>query len=1075
MTYLLLLLFIFINIISISLNIYTFDTINELIQKTIIFETDLVSYKIFKYIVPCDNNIPQKNISLQISLDSLDNVFLFIYQSFSDICQDDSSIFLNYKWLHQIFYSSSIIIPNLICNQEYYFVFQRIRADISYYPFYTEVIIVDNSKDIIEISPDLSDHYSIYQRTKNEEKISYSYNIGKFGLINFNNIAQLRIIENDVIIYDNESVSFSEIIEFKENTKYIIIYNTNYLNSPINLQFFDESPIIKYNYKNGPPQMTLYNFKYYIEMDISNFAVGDNILLYFYAKHNTYNFLYQFKSIYKGSNFIDLGEYYSLNYIPIKKTKEESSLIISIQFSDYRLFSLLNIILYKIEEITSEKTLSINGPIYFILDYYTLNNMNSIGIESNEKYLLFEKEIGHQTKIAKKEYINVYFTKYNNLEPHIFKKAIIFYNSTNEALFEIKKFPFSIFSPKLDKYEPENEFFQLCQGENTQNELYFYMFKDSSVKNINYLFTSVFGDFNSYFILENEISNISGLDFDIIDNINFYHFDANNGYLKINCSNPTMIKHSKISYNYETEFNSGQKYYIKDDNIKNSRKYGFDKNLVNKTFSIKFNVFGLRPNQSVNINFDNMIYEINESPLEINDYYYKDYSSEIFYFECVGVIDNLLMAEIIVGFLNEDLEEKFQVIDFTNSFGTLSINSSEGLIIRIPKNFNEDLYDFSILLLNTTNNDIHISYDDLKYQVPKNKILYPNSPIIPLFKTNPYDYIEEKGENAFFYILIYNLNYNARDIIIKKPKLYSDIKLNEINILPQTAEDEVKYYYQIEVPEFDSAFLLVQAIKTFSTLKMTISKNSIHYPLTNNYEEFIHHFNIPIEDTEKSVYLNYFETDSFPGYINLVGGNQINYPSLHLSDGLNPNIEQIEGKNRLKIKMDSLSYIHYQNKYKYYLLFNINETNLNLYSILTGKINVNSSDFQIMKIIEDDGSKKILEFEFDINIDLKEDNYYKINNNNILFVPVNIDKNLLELFFITKKDFKYINHNKNKKITLVLVIVSFVVIVFVTLVLMFYFNIGKELIQKYKDKKLLKEDVEVVVTTEKTKHSKKKK
>jgi hypothetical protein len=203
-----------------------------------------------------------------------------------------------------------------------------------------------------------------------------------------------------------------------------------------------------------------------------------------------------------------------------------------------------------------------------------------------------------------------------------------------------------------------------------------------------------------------------------------------------------MIKHSKISYNYESEFNSGQKYYIKDDNIKNSRKYGFDKNLVNKTFSIKFSVFGLRPNQSVNINFDNMIYEINESPLEINDYYYKDYSSELFYFECVGVIDNLLMAEIIVGFLNEDLEEKFQVIDFTNSFGTLSINSSEGLIIRIPKDFNEDLYDFSILLLNTTNNDIHISYDDLKYQVPKNKILNPNSPIIPLFNTNPYDYIE---------------------------------------------------------------------------------------------------------------------------------------------------------------------------------------------------------------------------------------------------------------------------------------------------------------------------------------------
>ena len=626
----------------------------------------------------------------------------------------------------------------------------------------------------------------------------------------------------------------------------------------------------------------------------------------------------------------------------------------------------------------------------------------------------------------------------------------------------------------MDKYEPENEYFQLCQGENTQNELYFYIYKDSLVINIDYLFTSVFGDYNSYFILENKINNITRLNFDNIDSSNFYQFDTNNGYLKINCSNPTMVKHSKIAYNYENELNSGQKYYIKDDNIKGSRKYGFDKNLVHETISIKINIFGLRPNQSINIYFDNNFYVIDDSPFEINDYYYSDYSSEIFYFECGKDIDNSLMAEIIVGFLNEKEEEKFQVIDFTDSFGTLPINSSEGLIIKIPKNFNEDLYDFSILLLNTTNNDIHISYDELKYIVPKNKILYPNSPIIPLFKTNPYDYISDQNEKKFIYILIYNLNYNTRYIIIKKPKIYTDIQLNEIKTLPQTTEDDTKYHYQIELPESDYTFLLAQVIKTYSTLKMTISKNGIHYPLSNNYEEYIHHFNLPIDNNKKNIYLNYFETDSFPGYINLVVGNQINYPTIHLFEGLNPYIKQISEKNRLIIKMKSLSYICYQNNYKYYLLFNINNTNLNLYSILTGEINVNASDFQIMKIIEDDGSKEILEFKIDINIVLKDDNYYKINNNDILFVPVNTDNNLIELFFVTKKEFRYFNHNKNKKMELVIVIVSFVVIIFVTLGLMFYFNIGKDLIKKYKDKKLLKEDSEVATTKSKKKKAKKK-
>ena len=1068
-------IFTFFNIISISFNIYTYDSIYELIPKNIIFETNHYSYKIFKYIPSCNINKfnSKNNIYVQLSLEPLNTIFLYIYTDFSDISQDINSIFINYDSLYKISYSSSILLTNLVCGQEYYFVFYKIPEDITDYPFYGEVTVIDGTKDFIEITAGLSDHYSIYQRTEKEEQFSYTYTTRKYALINFNGLGRLKIVENENILYDNESLSFSEIYEFKENTVYTITYKTDSLITPINFQFFDQPKTFKFDYKNGP--MTLYNYKYYFEIDISDFTVGENILLYFYPIHSSYNILYQFKSNFKGNNYIDLGEYYSLNYIPIKKTKSESTLIIYIQFNDYYMFSLLNVISSKVEEITEEKTLSIIGPMYYILDYYSLNNINSIGIESNEPFFLYEQDIGYKTKIVNTYYVNVYFTKYNNLEPHVFKKAIIFYGSTNSARVEIKKLDFSIFYPKLDKNNPENEFFQLCQGENTEKELYFYNYKDSISVNNDYLFTSIFGNFNTFFKKENEINNISDFNFDNIVTNNFYQFDENNGYLKINCTNPTMIKHSKISYNYETELNQGQRYYIKNSDIKNSIKYGFAEKSVNNDFSIKFRIFGLRPNQTINIIFDNTKYEINDydSILEISNYNYKIYSTEIFYFECGEEITNSLMAEIIVSFIPEEFAEKYQLIDFAESFGTLSINSNEGLLIKIPKDFNEDLYDFSLLLLNTTNNDIQISYDSLKYLVPKNKVVYQNSPIIPLFKTNPYNYISKQKSKRFLYISIYNLNYNTREILIKKPKLYSDIKLNEIYTLPQTTEDDKKYYYQIALPEGDYTFLKAQAIKTNSTLKMTLSINSIHFPLVNNYEIFYHHFNIPINANNKKIYLNYFETDSYPGYINLVVENQKNYPSVYPYIALNPQIEQIKGKNKIKVKMNSLSYVSIPKIYKYYLLFNIDNSSLNYYPILTGENGVNAFDYQIMKIINDDGSKAYLEFDIDINIELKLDNYLKVNSNNIFFVPINNENNLLELFLITQKEFKYNNYNKNKKVTIAVIVVVFVVIILVSGVFIFYINIGKELIEKYKDKNLLKEEAQVVKKKKKSKTKKK--
>ena len=53
---------------------------------------------------------------------------------------------------------------------------------------------------------------------------------------------------------------------------------------------------------------------------------------------------------------------------------------------------------------------------------------------------------------------------------------------------------------------------------------------------------------------------------------------------------------------------------------------------------------------------------------------------------------------------------------------------------------------------------------------------------------------------------------------------------------------------------------------------------------------------------------------------------------------LGPNIEQINGKNKIKIKINSLSFCFYPNVIKYYILINIEENIPPLiYSIITKK------------------------------------------------------------------------------------------------------------------------------------------
>ena len=80
---------------------------------------------------------------------------------------------------------------------------------------------------------------------------------------------------------------------------------------------------------------------------------------------------------------------------------------------------------------------------------------------------------------------------------------------------------------------------------------------------------------------------------------------------------------------------------------------------------------------------DNKEHILTDVPFELN-FTYNKYSPELFYFEIGDEIENLLVAEIIIGFLPEEINKIFKQVDFIDSFGTLDIEEEKGIIIKNP-------------------------------------------------------------------------------------------------------------------------------------------------------------------------------------------------------------------------------------------------------------------------------------------------------------------------------------------------------------------------------------------------------
>ena len=550
------------------------------------------------------------------------------------------------------------------------------------------------------------------------------------------------------------------------------------------------------------------------------------------------------------------------------------------------------------------------------------------------------------------------------------------------------------------------------------------------------MFQPIFGSFDSYFIKITDIKNSSDLDFDNKKLKNYYTISKIKGFLKIRCKAPLMLRHlfllNKIFSN--NQLKSGRKYYL---DLNDKKSYSFDKNLVGKDLQIKITIFGLEVNQKIKFYFNKNTYNLTSKPFELN-FTYNNYSENLFTFEEIDDnIDNIIIAEINVGILPENINKTFRHIDFIDSFGSLKINGGERVIIKIPNNLTNDLFDFSIIFegfISSNSIYVDISYDKLEFQTMCEESYKSAPPSVPLFMVNPYDYVGNnllEPNNKFFYILL-NTNFVHSTIYIRKPLLYSDVKFNTINFLPELTGNNSKYYYQIEYPKPDGnySFISIQ-MQQANVIRATLSKQNIEYSFLDTFSGYyyLNYYIIPLDKRNKNNfdYLNYYTED--PGYINFIQTNEKIYPNIgSTSNKFVKNIQQKDGKNKLMIELYSLSYKYNKNIVEYYLLINFDSENIydDLYSIIIGKKKPNRDDYEFMAIIEDNGVKETFSKDIKINIDL-----YRTND--IFIIPLFKNTNYIIYDYIIKSEFKYVNVPKkedNKLLLYILIpIISIIIII----------------------------------------------
>ena len=972
---------------------FDFKSIEDYIPQTSILHlNNSFSFKIFEYIPKCLEELKEtKNIFIQIY--NSNRVVLYIYDNETKIEQNSKGQFINYKY-RNIFYNGVKKYKDFICQKKYYFVVSNDNIN-SFLPFLFQISVLDDNINNANLFPTSQD-YTFFQRTNIRENLFYTHTEDKLVLINLKGDANLTIFENDIKIYEKNSENFLK-IELKKNTNYNISFSDNSViqKSLVFLQFLNDSKYINHNFDKSP-LILLDKYKYYLEIDISNYNIGEYILFLFSSDFGKVYAKYQYNNKLKDNNFINLGKYSinSFNYISIKKNEEDDKLILYVQAYNDECFTVIDLLKNKVEEINSENPIISKGPKLLYIDYFSFNKLNSFGFYSNQSYFYIQQQINDESTISDIKYNNISIITKRKSDILLNKKVLMYFNMNDDFNLKIKKFGFPILNLEFDDEEyynykdiKMNEYLQLCQDNEPKNELYYYINNNNIYKGIE-IFEPIFGEIQSFFIEEKDIKSLSDFDFDKIKETNFYKTNNKIGYLKIKCNNePSMVKHFNLNFvNDKKEeklkvLSTGKKYNFFISKINN---FIIDFKYIHENIPLKFTVYGLKPDESIELILGEKNYKLSTKPFELNFLYEK--ISDKIYFKADENIKERINIEIIVGFLAQDLNS-FQTIEFNDALGSLIIEQHKGNIIKIPKDFNKNLYDFSINIPEQKSLlDIQITYDKIEFAVPRSYIRYDEIyPIIPLFNINPYTKIpsnSNSSDDKYFYITIYNGGEFNKKIFIKKPKNVFESQLNQLNILPKLTEENKQFYHRIKIPKGDYHFLTIQPSKNgIETNEISISKNNYFYgTVFHNY-----YLTLFIDDGTQSSYINFYSTDDI-GFINFIPRKDYFYKYSSPFELINE-IKQIERTNKYKINITSLSYQFYPNIFKYHLLINIDSI-LDAYQIITEQKNVDLKK-QKMIVLDDDGLKETIEYDVDLNIELSKDN-------KMIIVPIEKENNLIE-------------------------------------------------------------------------------
>ena len=999
---------------------YEYEIIEDFIPKTIISDR---ADKIIKYNLSCKNERNKNNIYFQI-IKNKDYHYLYFYDDFTKIQKDEKGNYINYLLRETIISNKPVITFNrLTCNKDYYFIIYNEDYDMDTSFSNIQISMVNDETKIFNLSPSLSLNYTLYPRENHKEEIFYySFNENKYALINYN--GSIKIEENNKIINNNTKL---DLFEFKKDLKYFIYYKSKY---PIYIQFYNDNILSQNNFAAFPMMLSDQVKINISEIDISNYKVGDYILL---EVSNGCNIKYKYKND-SSQNYINLGKFDSFNYIPIQITRNDSSLVFFIEYSDNYFQPKLEIM--KVElEVNFDFNSTIKGPKYIIFDYYKINGFKSFAIESNKNFSFREQELDKEIKMSYEKKNNIFICNQNFDIPQIYKRAFIYLDSTDEWNFVIKRFNFSFTEKTLGIFKG-NDYIDLCKGEEPKTEFYYYKNNDKLE-----ILTPVFGYFDSFYIDKSEIKTISDFDFSKAKEKDFIPKD-HYGYLKIVCKEPVMVKHSYLNKADEISILlTGQRYIISTNS--NNDEFKLLDNNIGKIVSLKFTLFGAENNCQIELVLNGSKYILGNESLEFElEYPYLDITDYLFKFNKGENIKEEMLIEIVVG-IKEDIKN-YKIQDLSESFGNLIINPGSNIIIKVQKEYNEDYNNFFIIQDYIGYNCyIDISYDKIEF-MPINLNLnhehYDSSQVVPLFNANPYSYIPNninKSDEKFFYILIYNAESFNKYIYIKKPKLYTDLKLKKINSFPQLKGEEEKYYYKIPLPNEDYNSLSIQTYKNDNFL-LSLSKDNIIYPFYLN-EESLYNISLDKKDLlNEKYYLNYYGASFSDEYLNFVVGDGFIQSEIDKSFSPYLNILQKKKTNKLIIDIKSYSYL-FKRPMIYYLIINEPNDDKTILSALSEKRIFGKN--KMMLKLEDNGEDSNFHCEVDINKDLVDTG--SSNDNNMTVVPVDKETNFVLINMKINKYFIYENLIPYY-IWIIIIIVIIILVLAITIGLLYYRKKKKE-------------------------------